>query len=66
VKILLRTVNENGGKIAQKELCKRTGFTRSKTSRNLISLEEQGFVYKEKWGRNSLIYLTKTGVKVIE
>lgn len=65
-KILLKITFENGGKIAQKDLCKKSGFTRSKTSRNLIALDEQGFVIKEKWGRNSLIKLTKLGEKVIE
>lgn len=65
-RVLLKTILENDGKIAQKDLCRKTGFTRSKTSRNLISLEEQGFIVKEKWGRNSLIKLTKSGEMVIE
>lgn len=65
-KILLKITFDNGGNISQKDLCKKSGFTRSKTSRNLIALDEQGFVIKEKWGRNSLIKMTKLGEKVIE
>jgi uncharacterized membrane protein len=65
-KKLLQSIKENGGKIQQKELIRKTEFTRSKTSRNLITLEEQGLIRKEKWGRNYVVYITKTGEKVIE
>ena len=65
-RVLLKTILENDRKIAQKDLGRKTGFTRSKISRNLIALEEQGFIIKETWGRNSLIKLTKSGEKVIE
>jgi uncharacterized membrane protein len=65
-KVLLKTIIEKGGKIAQNELSRKLGFTRSKTSRNLISLEKQGLVRREQWGRNTLVYITKTGDKVIE
>ncbi len=65
-KILLKNIYESGGKIIQRELSRKTGFTRSKTSRNLISLEQQGMVRRERWGRNTIIYITKTGEKVIE
>ena len=65
-KILLEHIFENNGKMSQRDLSRTTDFTRSKTSRNLISLEKQGFVKRERWGRNTMIYLTKTGEKVIE
>ena len=65
-KILLEHIFENNGKMSRRDLSRKTGFTRSKTSRNLISLEKQGFVRRERWGRNTMIYLTKTGEKVIE
>jgi len=65
-KILLKIVKESGGKIAQSELGRKADFTRAKTSRNLLLLEEQGLVRKETWGRNAIVYLTKAGEKVIE
>ena len=65
-KVLLRIVKESGGKIAQSDLGRKADYTRAKTSRNLLLLEEQGLVRKEKWGRNALVYLTKAGEKVIE
>ncbi len=65
-KILLKAIDESEGKIAQKDLMNKTGFTRSKTSRNLISLEQHEFVTKEKWGRNSLIKITKKGERMIK
>jgi uncharacterized membrane protein len=65
-KMLLKNIYESGGKILQRELAKKTGFTRSKTSRNLISLEQHGMIKRERWGRNTIIRITKTGEKVIE
>ncbi len=65
-KELLRIIAENGGKVSQKELCTITGYTKTKISRNLISLEQQELVTKEKWGRNFRVYITDTGRKVIE
>ena len=65
-KILLKNIYESGGKILQRELARKIGFTRSKTSRNLISLEQQGMIKRERWGRNTIIRITKTGEKVIE
>jgi len=65
-KILLTILKESGGKIAQSDLGRNAAFTRAKTSRNLLLLEEQGLIRKEKWGRNAIVYLTKSGEKVIE
>ena len=65
-KQLLRLISENGGKITQTELCKITGYTRTRVSRNLISLEQQELIRREKWGRNFQVYLSDLGRKVIE
>jgi len=65
-KELLRIIAEKGGRVSQKELCSITGYTKTKISRNLISLEQQELVTKEKWGRNFRVYITDTGRKVIE
>jgi len=65
-KELLRIIAEKGGKVSQKELCTITGYTKTKISRNLISLEQQALVTKEKWGRNFRIFITDTGRKVVE
>jgi hypothetical protein len=65
-KVLLKTILEKEGRISQSELCRKTGFSRSKTSRNLISLEENGFIKKERWGKNAIIEITKTGKQVIK
>ena len=65
-KLLLKLISEKGGKISQKELVKITGFTNSKVSRNLRTLEENQLIQKEKWGREYRIKLTETGYRVIE
>lgn len=65
-KQLLRLINEKGGKITQTELCKITGYTRTRVSRNLISLEQQELIRREKWGRNFQVYLSDLGRRVIE
>jgi DNA-binding HxlR family transcriptional regulator len=65
-KLLLKLISDKGGKISQKELVKSTGFTNSKISRNLRTLEENQLIEKEKWGREYRIYLTETGQKVIK
>ena len=57
---------KNEGKISQKDLCSITGYTKAKVSRNLISLEKQDLITREKWGRNYLIYVSDLGRKVVE
>ncbi len=64
-KTLLKLVQDNDGKIKQRELIIITSFSRSKTSRNLLALEEKGLVKREKWGRNIIIHITKAGEMVI-
>ena len=65
-KELVKIVLDNDGRILQKELCEKTGYSKSNVSRTLIPLEEQGIIKREKKGRNYIIYLTETGYKVIE
>ncbi len=65
-KLLLKLIFKNDGKIAQKNLCSLTGYTKAKVSRILISLEKQNLVAREKWGRNYQIYISDLGRKVIE
>ncbi|MHA1954925.1 MAG: helix-turn-helix transcriptional regulator, partial [Candidatus Heimdallarchaeaceae archaeon] len=65
-KEILKLIEENEGKISQKNLCAKTGYTKAKVSRNLISLEKQNLVTREKWGRNFRVYITDMGKKVIE
>jgi len=65
-KLILKIVLDNEGKITQKELIKRTKFTKSKISRNLFPLEEYGLLRKEKWGREFKCYITETGEKMLE
>lgn len=65
-KTLLNLISENNGKILQKELCSKTGFTKSRISRNITPLVKQELVEREKWGRNYVITLTESGKKVVE
>lgn len=65
-KMLLKLIAESGDRITQKEFIKLTGYTKSKISRNLIPLEKQGLIRKQKWGREFRIFITKDGRKVIE
>ena len=62
--LLLKLIDENQGKITQQELIMITDFTKSKVSRNLTPLEENGLISKEKWGREYKVYLTKKGSKL--
>jgi len=65
-KLLLKLLVDAEGRLSQKEFIKLTGYTKSKISRNLIPMEEQGLITKEKWGREFRIYITKEGRKVME
>jgi hypothetical protein len=65
-KEFLKIIVEHEGKISQKELLAKTGYTKTRVSRNLISLEQQGLIKREKWGRNYRIYITETGERVIK
>ncbi|MHA1954454.1 MAG: helix-turn-helix transcriptional regulator [Candidatus Heimdallarchaeaceae archaeon] len=65
-KLLLRILVEADGKITQKEIIEKTGFTKSKTSRNLVPLEKNNLITKERWGREYKIFITEKGRKIIE
>ncbi len=65
-KMLLYLIVESEGRMSQKEFIKLTGYTKSKISRNLIPLEKQGLIRKEKWGREFRIFITKDGRKMVE
>lgn len=65
-KELVNIILNNDGRILQKELYEKTGYSKSNISRTLIPLEEKGFIKKEKKGRNYIIYLTEKGYKVSE
>jgi uncharacterized membrane protein len=65
-KLLLKVIAENEGRILQKEICAKTGFTKSRVSRNITPMIEQELVKREKWGRNYILTLTENGEKVIE
>ncbi len=64
--LILKLVNQNEGRISQKELIEATEYTKSKISRNLTALEKQGLITKEKWGREFRVYITKEGRRVVE
>ncbi|MCG3222084.1 MAG: hypothetical protein H7641_11970 [Candidatus Heimdallarchaeota archaeon] len=65
-KLLLKILVEAEGKITQKEIIEKTGFTKSKTSRNLVPLEQNNLITKERWGREYKILITEKGKKIIE
>ena len=65
-KMILKLISENGGKVTQAELSTITGFTKTKISRNLISLENQELIVREKWGKNYRVYISEMGQKVVE
>ena len=65
-KKLLRLISENNGRILQKELCTKTGYSKSRISKNITPLVNQGLIHREKWGRNYRITLTESGRKVVE
>ena len=65
-KEILAIIVENEGKIIQRDLIRISGFTKSKVSRNLTPLETNGFITRERWGRESKIFLTDKGKKVLK
>ena len=65
-KLILNLIIESEGKITQKELIEKTGFTKSKISRNLTPLENNELISKERWGREYSVFITDRGKKVIE
>ena len=64
--LLLKLIHEKQGKITQQEIIQFTNFSKSKVSRNLTPLEENGLIVKEKWGREYKVSMTKKGLKVAQ
>jgi predicted transcriptional regulator len=65
-KTLLRLIIEADGKVTQKQLIEKTGFSKSKISRNLTPLRHNELITKERWGREYKVFITDKGRKVIE
>ena len=65
-KTLLNLIIQAEGYITQKQLIEKTGFSKSKISRNLTPLEHNELITKERWGREYKVFITDKGRKVIE
>ncbi len=63
--LILKLIDEHGGRLHQKEIMELTGFTKSRVSRNLNLLEERQLITKERWGREYKCFITETGKKVV-
>jgi len=57
LKLILSILDEEGGRITQKDLRKRLGWSESKTSLALSELEKRGLIERYKVGRGNVIYL---------
>jgi|Deesub1362A_J573_1020465.scaffolds.fasta_scaffold00033_109 uncharacterized membrane protein len=57
LKLILSILDEEGGRITQKDLRKRLGWSESKTSLALSELEKKGLIERYKVGRGNVIYL---------
>lgn len=57
LKIVLETIKANGGRITQKELRKKLGFSEAKMSLIIADLERRGVIEKVKKGRGNVIFL---------
>ena len=64
--LILKLIDENGGRLLQKEVIELSGFTKSRVSRNLNILEERQLIIKERWGRGYKCFITETGKKVVK
>uniref|UniRef100_A0A7J2TJ44 Winged helix-turn-helix transcriptional regulator n=1 Tax=Archaeoglobus fulgidus TaxID=2234 RepID=A0A7J2TJ44_ARCFL len=54
---VIETIKANGGRITQKELRKKLGFSEAKMSLILADLERRGIIEKVKKGRGNIIFL---------
>ena len=63
--LILKTVEEKDGKMAQQELEEATGYSKSKVSRHLSLLEEKGLITRERFGRTNIVYLTEDARKYL-
>jgi hypothetical protein len=55
--IVISLLSNHGGVLSQNEIKRLTGFSKSKTSIVIKSLESRGKVKKRKMGRENIIYL---------
>lgn len=55
--LIIEILEKNNGRYPQHEIVKETGFSKSKISQLLSKMEEEGFIRKEKRGRENLILL---------
>lgn len=57
LKMVIEVIKENGGRITQKELRKKLGFSEAKMSLVIADLERRGLIEKIKKGRGNVIFL---------
>ncbi len=57
LKAVIEVIKANGGRITQKELRKRLGFSEAKMSLIIADLERRGVIEKVKKGRGNVIFL---------
>ncbi len=55
---IISLIQQNGGKIKQKELVNLTGFSEAKVSLLLKELKKRGHIKKKKQGREKIVYLS--------
>lgn len=58
---IVEIIKREGGRITQKELRKRLGYSEAKMSLIIADLERRGLVEKVKKGRGNIIFLKQTG-----
>ena len=63
--LLLKTVEEKDGRLAQQELETITGYSKSKVSRHLSLLEEKKLITRERFGRTNIVHLTEDARKYL-
>jgi len=56
-KIILDAIKEEGGKLIQSTLTKKTNFSKAKISKILSELEQKGIIQKDKYKRTNVIIL---------
>ena len=56
---IIKTLADAGGELTQKEICRRTGYSKSRVSTLVSKLVEKGVVRKEPMGKTNKIILVK-------
>jgi len=57
--LILSVLRSRGGTLPQSEIKELTGFSKAKTSFLLKSLQDKGYIWKERWGREFLVHLSE-------